>query len=904
MKIVFIIRFASKWGEQLFISGDLAQLGNNDPEKAVPINYLNKDEWSYTLILKEGPAVAFNYRYLLRDETNQIDQSEWINDRIICREFKNNETLVLMDTWNCAGNFENAFLTSPFQEVLLKNNFTPVKGKSDPHFTHIFRIKAPTLKKGEIICLSGNLKKMGNWDTTKILLLDNQDYPWWTLKINIDEEIFPIHYRYGLYDLENKRFKFFETLPIRSIQNHPGPNTEIIVSDGYCHFDEERWRGTGVSIPVFSIRTKRSFGVGEFSDIKLLVDWAKMIGIKLIQILPVNDTIATHTWTDSYPYAAISAFGLHPIYMDLEKLGRLEAKHPLSKQFRQKKKELNAFQELDYEQVLNFKLNYIRAIFAIRKEVILTTPHFLSFYNTNKHWLKPYAVFCFLRDKYKTADFNQWKENAVYNQQEVEKFFLKDFEFRDEIFLHFFIQYFLHCQLLEVSEYAHQNGVVLKGDIPIGVYRYSVDAWVAPELYLMNAQAGAPPDDFAVKGQNWGFPTYNWDQMELDGFDWWKKRFKQMSFYFDAFRIDHILGFFRIWQIPIHAVEGIMGYFYPSLTVSITELSEKGIEFTYERFCQPYITLEILHDFFGTNVEMVKEICLDYKEDGNFQLKTEFSTQRQVEKYFQKKNKKSVRPLQDNVKIGLFDLISNVLFFEVEGSNGMQFHLRYGMEKTRSFKDMDQHTQEKLRLLYEDYFYVRQNQFWRKQAMRKLPPIKLASNMLICGEDLGMVPQCVPGVISELGILSLEIQRMPKVSGREFFRPSEANYLSVVTPATHDMSTIRGWWEENRQKTQKFFNFELEHYGAAPYLCESWVSKEIILQHLNSPAMWAIFQIQDLLGMSENLKRDNPQEERINNPAVSKHYWQYRMHLNLEDLLQETEFNEELKACIRCSGRA
>lgn len=226
------------------------------------------------------------------------------------------------------------------------------------------------------------------------------------------------------------------------------------------------------------------------------------------------------------------------------------------------------------------------------------------------------------------------------------------------------------------------------------------------------------------------------------------------------------------------------------------------------------------------------------------------------------------------------------------------------MEKTRSFRYLIPHVQDRLRALYINYFYRRQDEFWRKEAMTKLPQLKASTNMLICGEDLGMVPHCVPDVMKQLGILSLEIQRMPKNPEKEFFYPDEAPYMSVITPSTHDMSTVRGWWEENRERTQHFYNQVLGQWGDAPYFCESWVSRAIILQHLHSPAMWSIFQLQDILGMSDTLRRENPQEERINNPANAKHYWRYRMHISLEELIRQKEFNEEVKGYVQTSGRA
>ncbi|HYV28760.1 MAG TPA: 4-alpha-glucanotransferase, partial [Candidatus Eisenbacteria bacterium] len=462
------------------------------------------------------------------------------------------------------------------------------------------------------------------------------------------------------------------------------------------------------------------------------------------------------------------------------------------------------------------------------------------------------------------------------------------------------VQYHLHRQLKEAAEYARSKGVILKGDLPIGVSRCGADTWQNPELYDLDMQAGAPPDAFAVKGQNWGFPTYNWQRMKEDGFGWWRQRFEQMGHYFDAFRIDHILGFFRIWSIPTHAVEGILGYFAPALPVHLDEFAQRGIRFDRNRFARPHITDQVLRERFGTEDEIIKMGFLDHHDSGNYSLKSEFETQKQVERHFAQLEQNDYHALLRN---GLYDLISNVLLFEVPGSGGKEFHFRFAIESTSSFKDLDWRTQNQLRDLYIDYFFRRQEQFWMKQGMEKLPPLKGATDMLVCGEDLGLVPACVPEVMKELGLLSLEVQRMPKELNREFSRPKDAPYLSVVTPSTHDMSTIRGWWEEDPVRTQRFFNEELGEPGVAPAKCEGWINKAIVLQHLASPAMWSVFQLQDLLGIDEELRRKNPTEERINIPAEPKHYWQYRMHLPLEKLLQAQSFNEELKACVQQSGR-
>ena len=308
----------------------------------------------------------------------------------------------------------------------------------------------------------------------------------------------------------------------------------------------------------------------------------------------------------------------------------------------------------------------------------------------------------------------------------------------------------------------------------------------------------------------------------------------------------------------------------------------------------------MLREIFGDEQEAVRREFLNADENGRLALKLEFATQRQVEKYFAARE-----PNARNAKIktGLFDLISNVILFEAEGSRGKQFHFRFAMEDTSTFKALAPHTRTQLQELYVDYFFRRQDDFWMKEAAQKLPALKRVTNMLMCGEDLGLVPACVPELMKELGLLSLEIQRMPKQPGQEFSRPADAPYLSVVTPSTHDMSTLRGWWEEARGLTQKFFNAELGQPGEAPRQCEPGIVRAIIRQHLAAPAMWSIFQLQDLLGMDEKLRRADPAAERINVPANPVHYWHYRMHLTLEELQGAETFNTNLRDLIRQNGR-
>ncbi|MBM3439692.1 MAG: 4-alpha-glucanotransferase [Bacteroidetes bacterium] len=894
MKIQFFIRFHTQYGQRLSVSGNCAALGNGDLTKALPMEYMNEEYWTATIEIGKNNPDPLQYKYIFYNEHKE-EVIEWGEDRTVPCSKLNVSELSLIDTWNHAGDYENVFYTQPFQNVLLRQH-KKSKSKSYRNVSHVFKVKAPLLQQDEVLCMLGNCNALGQWNSDAPVLMQPEG-AWWAAKLNLQQENLPASYKYGVFNTRDKKFVCYENGNNRILYNGNEKKKITILHDGFAQLPNNTWRGAGLAIPVFSLRSEKGGGVGEFTDLKALVNWAKAVGLKLIQILPVNDTTATHSWTDSYPYAAISAFALHPLYVNLEKMAG-SSNHPVVRSVRRKQQQLNQLAEIDYEQVMKYKWTAIRDIYADRKAALQEDPEFISFFESNKHWLVSYAAFCYLREKYHTPDFSKWKTHGVYRAIEIEKLVDPARKHYDEIAIHYFTQYHLHLQLKDAAAYAHKQGIILKGDIPIGIYRNSCDAWVEPSLYNMDMQAGAPPDDFAVKGQNWGFPTYNWKQMEADGFAWWRKRFEQMSNYFDAFRIDHILGFFRIWSIPMHAVEGILGHFVPAIPIHVTEFAQAGMWFDYNRLCKPYINDAILNDLLGSDVYKAMPF-LEETGNGHYQLKEAFNTQRKVADHF---DALAVSDDNERIRYALYDLISNVILLQAE--EAQSFHFRIAMESTASFAQLDADMQGKLKNLYVDYFYRRQDEFWRKEAMQKLPFLKRATNMLICGEDLGMVPACVPDVMRQLGILSLDIQRMPKDARQQFFIPDQGPYLSVVTPSTHDMSTIRGWWEEDRATTQKFYNQVLGRWGEAPYFCEAWIVKQIIQQHLHGPAMWSIFQLQELMGMSESLRRERPEEERINVPANPKHYWRYRMHVSLEALQQEAAFNEALHEMIQMSGRS
>lgn len=768
------------------------------------------------------------------------------------------------------------------------------------------RVVEPRLRRGEWLAVCGNTPQLGEWKRAKRMALINLQE--WA--VNIDAELIydEVEYKYVVVDADNKilRWEEGENRKLRcprlqakqmwiKTDERPSAINSIHEDDGRRRTDN--WKIAGVVIPVFSLRSARSYGVGDFGDLKAMIQWMVKTKMHIIQILPINDTTTMGTWQDSYPYNAISVFALHPLYCDLNALPQLKNRLTMEK-FMMRRQQLNTLKEMDYEQVIALKTEYLRQVYQQEGKDTLETSDFKHFFNHNKDWLIPYAAFSYLRDQYKTAEFGKWHRYSQYNKREVERLVAKKSTHYEGVAFFYYVQYLLHLQLLDVRNEARKNGIIIKGDIPIGISRDSVDAWSEPHLFHLDGQAGAPPDDFSKDGQNWGFPTYNWEAMAKDNYQWWIRRLQKMAEYFDAYRIDHVLGFFRIWDIPLHSVHGLLGQFSPSLPMTVEEIESYGMRFNAEYMTHPYITDETLNKIFGYRTELVKAIYLRPKGDGRYELKDEYATQRQIEAAFANKTDEDSITLRD----GLYDLVSCVLFIP-DRKNPEMYHPRISAQKDYVYDSLLLHEKEAFNCLYNEYFYHRHNKFWYDEAMRKLPILTQSTRMLVCAEDLGMVPESVGWVMNDLRILSLEIQTMPKSPYLQFGHLWENPYRSVATISTHDMPPLRQWWDEDKERAQKFYNHALHKDGTAPHPAPGWLCEEIVSAHLFCPSALTLLSLQDWLSMDEELRLPDPNGERINIPAKPRHYWRYRMHLTIEQLMEAKRFNELVREMIENSNR-
>jgi len=804
MKLSFNLEYKTAFDEQLVLNIMDGKVN------AHAMSTLDGLHWSVEISCNKASGSYFDYYYSVMRGEKEV-RHEWLVEphRLELAAVKGARYTVY-DRW--LDTPEDSYMySSAFTDCVMARQ-RQLSTKTEYQCTIRLKVRAPQLRNDDRLAVVGSADYLGCWDCAKAIpMAEHESHEW---VVSLDADRLPDTSEYKFVILHPQMAPVWENCQNRALAKPAMKQGEVVVYElPQAWFSIPQWKGAGTVIPVFSLRSEGSFGVGDFGDLAMMADWCAKTHQNVLQILPINDTTITHTWQDSYPYNSISIYALHPQYTDFRQLPTIKDE-ALRAQFETLRQELNALPQIDYERVNTAKMDYLHVIFKQEWAAIKRRASYKKFFDDNKAWLEPYAQFCVNRDTYGTADFRQWP-NAKSQKPKA----------KSDIDFWYFVQYNLDQQMRAAHEHARQNRVILKGDIPIGISRDGVEAWVEPRYFNLNGQAGAPPDAFSTDGQNWGFPTYNWDEMLSDGCSWWVRRFRKMAEYFDAYRIDHVLGFFRIWEIPVPEKSGLMGQFSPALGMSREEIEAYGV----------YGHLDDL--------------------------------------------------------------------FLVDHKRADRWHPRIAIQFQEAYERLTDGEKDAFNRLYNDYFYRRNNQFWYNEAMKKLPRLTQATRMLVCAEDLGMVPDCVPWVMNELRILSLEIQSMPKDPAVRFGQLQRNPYRSVCTISTHDMSTLRQWWDEDEERTQDYFNNELHYSGAAPHPMPGWLCKEVVARHLMSPSMLCLLSLQDWLSIDEALRLPDENAERINIPANPRHYWRYRMHLTIEQLLQADDFNREVMILIKQGSR-
>ncbi|XP_072996367.1 4-alpha-glucanotransferase DPE2 [Typha latifolia] len=907
----FKLPYYTQWGQSLVLSGSEPVLGSWNVKQGIALSPVHQgDELIWCGRVAVSLGFECEYSYYLVDDHRNILRWETVKKRklVLPEGIQEGDVVEIHDLWQNAS--EALFLRSAFQNVIFSGT-EQLEGQKDPTTQHEnlsqqdivvvqFMISCPRSEAGSKVFVTGSVSQLGQWRVQDGLPLSYAGESIWKADCLLKKDDFPIKYKYG--QITKGKQTTLEVGPYRELVVDIASNDRpkyVILSDGA--FREIPWRGAGVAIPMFSVRSNDDLGVGEFLDLKLLVDWAVNSGFHLVQLLPVNDTSVHGMWWDSYPYSSLSVFALHPLYLRVRALSENIPED--IKQEILRAKELLDKKDVDYEATMATKLSIARKIFNLEKDEILNSSSFKEFFSENQDWLKPYAAFCFLRDFFETSDHTQWGRFGQFSKEKLEKLVSNDSLHHDVICFHYYIQFHLHVQLSEAAAYARKKKVILKGDLPIGVDRNSVDTWVYPNLFRMNTSTGAPPDYFDKNGQNWGFPTYNWEEMSKDNYAWWRARLTQMAKYFTAYRIDHILGFFRIWELPGHACTGLVGKFRPSIALSQEELEREGI-WDFNRLSRPYIRQEMLQDKFGSLWTTVASNFLNEYQKLCYEFKEECNTEKKITAKLKTSSGKSLWSEKENeIRSGLFDLLQNIVLIR-DPEDSRKFYPRFNLEDTSSFRDLDEQSKNVLKRLYYDYYFSRQENLWRQNALKTLPALLNSSDMLACGEDLGLIPSCVHPVMQELGLIGLRIQRMPSEANLEFGIPSLYSYMTVCAPSCHDCSPLRAWWEEDEGRRDRFFKTVVGCNDEPPSHCTPDVAYFILQQHFQAPSMWAIFPLQDLLALKEEYTTRPAVEETINDPTNPKHYWRFRVHVSLESLLDDKDLEATIKDLVSSSGRS
>lgn len=778
---------------------------------------------------KAGTMLTYYYKVV----GNGHEREEWQTVRHVL-ELTCTEAVeyTVYDRWNTMP--EDSYLySSAFTDCINHQQPQPMKPSGYAETVRLV-VRAPQLRDGERLALVGAHPSLGAWNPCKALSMTLHAYGEWT--IDLDAALLQgdnVELKFVCTDASG-HLRMWECGFNRNVSLPAMRKGQVVV----CQLDQAFFeicnrKLAGTLVPVFSLRSEGSAGVGDFGDLRRMIDLVAGTGQRVLQLLPVNDTTVSHAWTDSYPYSCISVFALHPQYADLRALPPL-GDETARKQAEVERQRLNALPQLDYEQVNRFKLEYLQQLYLQEGRRMMATTAFKDFFREAQEWLVPYAQYSWLREQHGTADFSQWEGHTTWNEADRKALSNPRSKAWKEVAFYYFVQFILSTQMKQAHDHARRCGVILKGDIPIGVNRLSCDVWMEPRYFNLDEQTGAPPDDFSEDGQNWGFPTYNWDEMLKDGCQWWVRRFQNMAQFFDAYRIDHVLGFFRIWAIPIQSGHGLLGQFSPALAMSREEIERYGLHFQENRFTASDTT--------------------------------------------------------------------DVLFVR-DHRRPELFHPRIAAQRSTVYASLSDQDKDAFNRLYDDYYYRRNNQFWYHEAMKKLPRLVQATRMLVCAEDLGMVPECVPWVMDELKMLSLELQSMPKAFGVRFGHLSSYPYRSVCTISSHDTPTLRQWWDEDIERTQDYYRTMLYREGDAPHPLPGWLAKDIIARHLASPSMLCILSIQDWLAIDERLRLPDANGERINIPANPRHYWRYRMHCNIEDLMADETWTSAVATLVRQGGR-
>ncbi|MDR0443322.1 MAG: 4-alpha-glucanotransferase [Treponema sp.] len=644
----------------------------------------------------------------------------------------------------------------------------------------------------------------------------------------------------------------------------------------------------GAAVPVGALRSKGGMGVGEFSDLAGFALLCKKMKLGLIQILPVNDT-----GFESSPYSSLTAFGLHPLYLRIESLPEYEAAdRAIKKRIKDAREKFGNAARFSHYQILKEKLEICRELFDANKTEIIKSAGKgrLSDWIGQNSWVKQYAVYRRLKEVNNGKSWKEWPEHRTVSAQDIEKLW-NDKDLREDHIFWAWLQEALDVQFSIAAKAIADAGIILEGDLPILMNEDSCDAWAHPEIFIQELSAGAPPDMYSPDGQNWGFPIYNWENQEKDNYAWWRKRLAVAGKYYQAYRIDHVLGFFRIWASSHSDYSSSLGRFVPYAPITSGDLKKLGFDKGRIRWIsQPHIPTGELWDALKNNWGGPKNDSeIAAAADKAFSKALEQLNNEEL--WLFKKKIKGEKDI-DNLELHpaarkyLLQKWHDRVFLEYEKG---RFAPLWYFRNARAWETFSVEEKREMEALIEKR-RVKSEKIWEAQGKRLLSVLVESSHMLPCAEDLGAVPACVPKVLSRLKILGLRVVRWFRdwdKDGQPYIPFEKYPELSVCTGAVHDSSTIREWWEKEANQGQ-FAGFI--GVPALPKTYNPGAAKMILSKIAAARSRFRVFQIQDLLHLSNKWYTENPASERVNVPGTSNEFnWTYRLPATIEEIAKDKD---------------
>lgn len=899
--LTFRTRYATYPGQMLFIVGDHPLLGRWSRENALAMRYLpdrSGDDFNWevqiTLTTPSGP-VAMEYKYIVLTSAREPGDApcdvRYEKDASICWDTGPNRRISVenpgMERLSVAtadlfqapiSILQHLFFKGTFTDIVYRHEIDRRRGiVSNPHKRGVMllrlRVIAIQVAPSRRVMVTGSHPLFKNW--RKYKEMEPIDSIYWEFCVEIPRDTPQFDYKYVIRD-EDGVIEWEERDNRRYLPSWRGEDV-VVYHDWLFQRQPTLFKGAGLLVPLFAVHSEKSVGrIGEFDDLKLLIDLAVKANLLMLQLLPMQDVNCYFAKDEGSPSKQVSAFAFNPMYLTLRNVkGYEELEEPF---------------ERDFATVTKFKYRVLKDIFEKRldKDELIVSNGFVSFVNFSQYWLPSYCAWCTIRDQAIAES-----PGEVPNWPPITSITLPDLleppcdDFTTGCLFHAWVQFLCHQQLCEVRDYAAVNRVVLSCALTIGQNMNSSDSWTHPELFDKNYTIGSPPDIFSFHGQNWFYPAWNWDAMRAEDFMWLRKQIIHREQYFQAAMFDHPLGLFRCWSIPSTTDNPLFGHFVPSIPIDIKDLYDLQIR-DVGRLCRPLFPINDILSFPMSEDTKEKLInALATCENGTWRFRSEFESDRQIIQVLKRQFKKSCsldERLQFNlVKKILLSYFESVCLIPDQKEPHRKYYPRYSMTDSVVFNSLPERDAQVLYKLFVDFYYRTNIGLWHDQGHLKLS-VLANSQMQIFGYDLGVPLNDEEKLLHRVGICSFHVQRVPRESTLRFDMTNTFPYLSVCSPSSQDLPHLSSWWKRDQADVQQFYYQILKMKGIVPPRLTPEIAKGIIDLHMKSGSMWCVVLFEDLLALSKDFHDVTDLDTWINDPAHDNS-WSYRLDISLNDLL-------------------